>query len=354
MVCSPALWAGIPEGYVLQWSEEFEYSGAPDPAIWTHDFYTGGNAEAQTYTDSPDNSRVEEGKLIIEVHQVHDARAPRYTSARLITKDKASWKYGRIEVRAKMPSETGTWSAIWMLPDNSVYGTGVWPDTGEIDIMEYVGYEEDPLFKEVVGNPVLPNIHGTIHTSKSNGMDNAGIGSNTFIEDASTEFHTYAINWTEECIEWEVDGVNYFTQELQPLLPVRNPPDDTWEYWPFDQPFYLILNVAVGGNWGGHFNSTWYPDTSPYGTNGTDDDGIWPQRMEIEYIRVYAPGEPSEWKGLPIDASGNADTNSWLGWINVNKAPWIYSYTLGKYIYMSAATEETFHTDSQWIYFSHH
>jgi beta-glucanase (GH16 family) len=344
----------VPAGYTLQWEEDFNYSGAPDPDIWTYDYFSGGNGEDVTYTNSPDNARVEGGKLVIEVHQILDSRAPRYTSARLITRDKAFWKYGRIEVRAKLPSETGTWPAIWMLSNNPVYGNGEWPDTGEIDIMEHVGYEEDPLFKQVVGNPTLPNIHGTIHTSKFNGLENAGIGSRTFIETASTEFHTYAINWYEDRIEWEVDGVNYFTQELEPLLPVRNPPEDPWEWWPFDQPFYLILNVAVGGNWGGHFNSTFYPGVSPYGTNGIDDDGVWPQRMEVDYVKAYAPGEDAEWKGLPIDEFGNADTNSWLGWINVNNDPWLYSYTLQKYILMTAATEEIFHTDSQWVYIPNH
>ncbi|MGC9450416.1 MAG: glycoside hydrolase family 16 protein [Oceanipulchritudo sp.] len=350
-----ALESSIPAGMELVWSDEFEYSGAPDPAKWTHQVGAGGwgNNEDQTYTDSLENSRVEDGKLVIEVRQVFDSRTPRYTSARLTTQGKASWKYGRMEIRAKVPSETGTWSAIWMLPENGVYGDGGWPDNGEIDIMEHVGYEEDPLFKALAGDPELPNIHGTVHTHKRNGMENTGIGESAYFADASTEFRVYAINWTDGRIEWEVDGVPYFVLERDPLLPSRNPPppEDIWQWWPFDQPFHLILNIAIGGNWGGHFNSTLYPDDSPYGTTGVDKDGVWPQRMEVDYVRVFAPSSGETWKGLPVDEAGNAQTDSWLGPINVAGAPWIYSYDLQRFLYMSAALEETFRTDDQWIFF---
>lgn len=479
--------ANIPDGYVLKWSDEFDYTGAPDPAKWTHETGAGGwgNNEDQTYTDSLDNSRVEDGNLIIEVRQILDGRSPRYTSARLITREKAQWKYGRFEIRAKLPSETGTWPAIWLLYADKKHGNGGWPDNGEIDIVEHVGYEEDPLFKNLVGNPSLPNVHGTVHTSKRNGLENTGIGDKIFIPTASTEFHTYAINWTDGRIEWEVDGQSYFVLERDPLLPARDPPEDPWEWWPFNQRFFLILNIAVGGTWGGHFNSNFYPDDSPYGNNGIDDDGVWPQRMVVDYVRVYGPDEPPEatavpgrvladdlddgpgvilqdagnidvdhnlsnidpddyaafaveapaaglytisaataaqlggrklnlvvpetasairdislpgtgdwqawqttelgtvqlqqgvntirlstdsggfnvaylevetasgqsWKGWPVDPSGNVETNSWLGRINVSTAPWIYSYGQDRFIFMTAAGEETFRTADQWIFF---
>lgn len=349
------LQAAVPAGMELVWADEFDYTGAPDPEIWTHELGAGGwgNNEDQTYTDSSENSRVENGNLVIEVRQVFDSRTPRYTSARLTTRGKAFWRYGRVEVRAKLPSETGTWPAIWMLPENGVYGNGGWPDNGEIDIMEHVGYEEDPLFKALVGNPDLPNIHGTVHTSERNGMENTGIGDKTYIADASSAFHVYAINWSDGRIEWEVDGETYFVLERDALLPDRNPPppEDIWQWWPFDQPFHLILNVAISGDWGGHFNSTYYPDDSPYGTTGIDnnEDG-WPQRLEVDYVRVYAPASGETWKGFTVDPLGNADTNSWLGWINVHADPWLYSYSLEKYIYMTAVTGDIFHTDSQWMF----
>jgi beta-glucanase (GH16 family) len=356
MLALTAMGSTGPEGMTLVWSDEFDYTGAPDPEKWTHELGAGGwgNGEVQTYTDELENSRVENGHLVIEVQQkqIEGSRSPNYTSARLITRDKGEWKYGRMEVRAKLPSETGTWPAIWMLAAEEIYGDAYWPDNGEIDIMEHVGYEEDPLYQAIAG--VNPNIHGTLHMQGTvpappeNPNYHMIRGGKTMVGDASSAFHTYAINWTAERIEFEVDGAVYYAVNLEDLISKRNPPppEELWKVWPFDQPFFMILNVAVGGNWGGHFNSYKYPQ-SPYGTNGVDDiDGVWPQRMEVDYVRVYSQG----WKGLATDEFGNADTQSWLGWINVNAAPWLYSYTLSKYVFMTAATEEIFHTDSQWVY----
>ena len=474
----------MPAEWQLVWADEFENSGAPDPTKWTHELGAGGwgNREVQTYTSDLANSRVEDGRLIIEVHQNRESRVPSYTSARLITREKGQWKYGRMEIRAKLPSETGTWPAIWMLAADTLHSEDFWPDNGEIDIMEAVGYEEDPLFKEIVGNPQLPNIHGSLHTAARHGGNS--ISGKTYIEDASSAFHTYAVNWYEDRIEFEVDGVTYNTIYRSTVIPARNPPENPWEYWPFTQRFFLVMNIAVGGEWGGHFNSTYYPEASPYGPDGIDHEGVWPQRMEVEYVRVYSeppvaapttvPGpvmatamdasagivleksrnesaphnlhridagdwaeflieapaagtytlqasvaatDPggqftlrvpetasaredimvpdtaggqswetvnlgeltlqqghntlrletgtggfklawfsvaaasgSTWKGYPVDALGNVDTESWLGWINVNTAPWIYSYSLDKYIFSLAALGDTFHTGSQWIY----
>jgi beta-glucanase (GH16 family) len=337
----------------LVWSDEFAYAGAPDPAKWEHELGGGGwgNGEVQTYTDSLENSRVEDGRLIIEARQKTDTRVPSYTSARLVTRGLGEWKYGRFEARVKLPRTTGTWSAVWMLAAERVHSPALWPDNGEIDIMEHVGYEEDPVFKALRGEPELPNIHGTLHTFERNGRDNQGIGGKTYLADATSAFHVYAVNWTEDRIEFEIDGEVYNTIYRADLVPARNPPDDPWRYWPFNQRFFLILNIAVGGDWGGHFNSTFYPGQSPYGGDGIDHDGEWPQRMEVDYVRVYAPAEaPANWKGLAVDAQGNADTGDWLGPINVTHAPWIYSHRLGRYIYPWAAQEEDFMAGSGWIW----
>lgn len=342
-----------PAGYELVWADEFDYTGAPDPAKWTHEIGGGGwgNNEKQVYTDSLDNSRADGEKLIIEVQQDNEGRTPNYTSARLVTRGMGEWKYGRIEARAKMPTATGTWSAIWMLAAEDIYGDNYWPDNGEIDILEHVGYEEDPLFKAIKNDPQLPNVHSTLHTIKRNHLSGQGIGESTFVPDATSAFHVYGMTWTEDKLEFDVNGVVYHTVLKEDVVPQRNPPDDPWEFWPFKEKFYLILNIAIGGNWGGHFNSTIYPEDSPYGTNGIDHDAVWPQRMEVDYIRVYQQTEaPLTWKGLPMEANGDVETNSWMGRINVNTAPWIYSYKLGNFMRPEAAFEETFHTDSQWIY----
>lgn len=330
-----------PEGYTLMWADEFDYTGAPNPEYWSYDLGGGGwgNNEVQFYTDSLDNSRVEDGKLIIEARQILGGRSPQYESARLLTRDKVEFKYGRIEARMKLPSETGTWPAFWMLAAEQKYGNAYWPDNGEIDILESVGYEEDPLFIANLpgsgGN--LPNIHGTVHTFLRNGRDNSGIGSKTYVGTAATGFNDYAITWTEEYIEWEVNGTPYFKLVKEDILPSRTPPEFPWQHWPFDEEFFLILNIAVGGNWGGLFNSTNYPGVSPY-PNGIDHDGVWPQRMEVDYIRVYA----RSWNGYTVESDGYVDTGSWMGPVNVTHDPWIYSYTLENYFY---------YEDQQWIWF---
>ncbi|NVJ87564.1 MAG: glycoside hydrolase family 16 protein [Algoriphagus sp.] len=234
----------------LLWSDEFDSSGLPDSTKWTYDVgdHGWGNQELQFYTEKElRNARVENGYLIIEAHA--DAEYPKgYTSARLVTRGKASWEYGYIEVRAKLPAGTGTWPAIWMLAEENRHGG--WPKNGEIDIMEHVGY--DPGV-----------IHGTVHTEAFNHVKGTQKGAQIQIDDFDQAFHTYAINWTQESIEFYVDGAKYFEFE--------NTGGDYSE-WPFNQPFHLILNIAVGGTWGGQ--------------KGVDAS-IWPQRMVVDYVRVY-------------------------------------------------------------------
>jgi beta-glucanase (GH16 family) len=187
--------------------------------------------------------------LTIEVRkEAYEGR--RYTSARLVTRGRAAWQYGRIEVRAKLPSGRGTWPAIWMLPEKHRYGG--WPADGEIDIMEHVGYE--------------PNqVYGSIHTKAYNHMDGTQrtAGMMEFEYPFEKNFHTYAIDWTEDRIEFLVDEI--------PFLTFMNE-KKSYAEWPFDAPFYLILNIAAGGTWGGQAGI---------------DDKIWPQRMLIDYVRVY-------------------------------------------------------------------
>lgn len=233
----------------LKWSDEFEVPGLPDNTKWGYDVGGGGwgNNELQYYTNARlENARVENGVLIIEaIKELYGGR--NYTSARLITKYKGDWKYGRIEVRAKLPGGTGSWPAIWMLPTDWEYGG--WPSSGEIDIMEYVGY--DPGV-----------VHGTVHTAAYNHTLGTQKGASYSVPDAETEFHIYSIEWTVNKIDFYIDTKKYFTFYNM----------TGWEKWPFDKRFHLLLNIAVGGNWGG--------------VQGVDDD-IFPIRMEVDYVRVY-------------------------------------------------------------------
>lgn len=234
----------------LLWSDEFEMDGLPDPANWDYDVgdHGWGNNELEYYSKSdPRNARVENGTLIIEA--LADPGHPKgYSSARLVTRGKAAWKYGYIEVRAKLPSGVGTWPAIWMLPEENRYGG--WPKNGEIDIMEHVGFDPG-------------KVHGTVHTEAFNHAIGTQKGAQKMVPDFSEEFHTYAIDWTAAKIDFFIDGQKYFT--------FGNSGKD-YQEWPFDQPFHLILNIAVGGNWGG--------------AQGVDP-AIWPQRMEVDYVRVF-------------------------------------------------------------------
>lgn len=239
----------------LVWSDEFDYSGPPDTAKWDYDLGDGcpvvcgwGNNEAEFYTRNGKNVRVENGKLIIEAH--HDSLSGKaYSSARIVTRHKGDWLYGRIEVKAKLPRGKGTWPAIWMLPTDWKYGG--WPASGEIDIMEHVGF--DPGV-----------IHGTLHSESYNFKIGTQKEGKITVPHCLDQFHIYAVDWSENKIDFYVDEHLYHSVD-------RNAKEN-YKGWPFDQPFHLILNVAVGGDWGG--------------TKGIDDS-IWPQQMEIEYVRIF-------------------------------------------------------------------
>ncbi|HEY7568786.1 MAG TPA: glycoside hydrolase family 16 protein [Gemmatimonadaceae bacterium] len=244
-----------PTAYELVWADEFNGGGLPDPTKWGYDIGDGcpnicgwGNNELEHYTaNRTENARVENGNLVIEARREQFGTRD-YTSARLVSKNKGDWIYGRIEVRAKLPSGRGTWPAIWMLPTDWLYGG--WPSSGEIDIMEHVGFAPD-------------SVHGSIHTAAYNHTKGTQSTSNIVVANAEQAFHVYAIEWMPDVIAFYVDSSRYhsFANEKKGS-----------DAWPFDQRFHLLLNIAVGGNWGGQ--------------KGVDQT-IWPQQMVIDYVRVY-------------------------------------------------------------------
>ncbi len=246
-------------GYQLVWSDEFDYSGLPDSTKWSYDTlgnaHGWGNNELQHYTAGrPENASVGDGVLTITALR-EEMEGKEYTSARLITKGKGDWLYGRFEISAQLPTGRGLWPAIWMLPTEWKYGN--WPGSGEIDIMENVGYDPDTIV-------------GTVHTQSYNHMIGTQKGRKISIPDNHDTFHLYALEWEPREIRIFVDSTLYFTYSNEGTGPAE---------WPFDQPFHLLLNVAVGGNWGG--------------SRGVDTT-LFPQQMLVDYVRVYQKPFPEE------------------------------------------------------------
>ena len=249
---APPVAAGpAPAGYRLVWADEFDTPGLPDPARWAFDTERNRagwyNSELQYYAAArAENTVVGDGRLRITARRetlssAADWGGQRYTSARLVTRGQAAWTYGYFEIRAKLPCGRGTWPAIWMLGSG-----GVWPDDGEIDILEQVGSNPSRVF-------------ATVHTLGGSG--GAAQGAATQISDACTAFHDYQLHWTADEISFGVDGVVYF----------RYPnPRTGRRFWPFEAPQVLILNIAIGGALG-----------------GAVDDGIFPVTMEVEHVRVW-------------------------------------------------------------------
>lgn len=249
----------------MVWNDEFEVDGTPDPQKWVYDIGGDGwgNNELQYYTNRPENVIVQDGKLVITARK-EDYSGNAYTSSRILTRGQGDWLYGRIEVRAKLPEGVGTWPAIWMLPTDWVYGG--WPASGEIDIMEHVGFNHG-------------TVHGTIHTEAYNGMDGTQRGGDIYLDDVHTNFHVYTIGWEPDSIFWYVDDTHFFTYPNY---------GTGYERWPYDQRFHLIMNIAIGGNWGG--------------IEGVDDS-IFPQTLEIDYVRVYQKFRQQSVKGpVKVDA----------------------------------------------------
>jgi len=225
----------------LVWSEEFNTDGAPDPSKWGYDLGAGGwgNNESQYYTNRPENAVVINGVLKITLKKETYSGSD-YTSARLLTKDKFSFKYGKIDIRAKLPAGGGTWPAIWTLGNN--INTAGWPACGEMDIMEHKGNQ-------------LNKIYGTLHHPGHSGGN--GDGSTVTITNATTEFHVYSLDWSASTIKISVDGNVFFSFANNASLP-------------FNQNFFVILNVAMGGTFGGAI-----------------DPAFTSSSMEVDYIRVY-------------------------------------------------------------------
>lgn len=238
------------EGWKLVWSDEFDYHGLPDKTKW--DYETGfiRNHESQFYTRARlENARVEHGNLVIECRKEHftpENHAPvEYTAASLITQKKASWQFGRIEVRAKLPNGKGVWPAIWMLGTNiSQIG---WPACGEIDIMEFVGKEPN-------------SIHGTLHYAVAG--KHQSDGHRLEVNQPFAAFHVYAVEWTPERIDFYFDNQKYHTVLIDKAgKSAANS---------FRAPHYLLINFALGGEWGGPI-----------------DDAVLPQKFLIDYVRIY-------------------------------------------------------------------
>ncbi len=240
------------DGYKLVWADEFDYEGLPDSSKWSYDTkgneWGWGNNEEQYYTSRRmANSEVKDGKLYITAIK-ENYKDHKFTSARLITKGKGDWLYGKVEVCAKLPEGRGLWPAIWMLPTDGEYGS--WPNSGEIDIMENVGYMPDTIL-------------ATAHTQAYNHKINTQRGDTIVVPTCYDRYHLYQLEWEPEQYRVFVDGEHVFTFENE---------GTGYKEWPFDKPFHLLLNVAVGGNWGG--------------TKGIDYS-IFPRSMEVDYVRVY-------------------------------------------------------------------
>ncbi len=231
------------------WSDEFNYTGLPDPAKWGYDIGGSGwgNNELECYTNDIKNGSVANGILTITAIK-EDVGGKNYSSARLVTKNKGDILYGRIEVKAKLPAGKGTWPAIWMLPTDWEYGG--WPASGEIDIMEHVGYDQDVIHISTHCEAYYFKI-GTQKTAVKK------------IENATTEFHLYRIDWTPSAIKGYIDDQLVFTFLNE---------GTGYKVWPFDKRFHLLLNVAVGGDWGG--------------AQGVDDKAF-PASMQVDYVRFY-------------------------------------------------------------------
>lgn len=248
------------EGYELVWNDEFDYKGLPDSEFWSFDEGYMRNNELQEYKSGLEYAHVDNGVLVLEAHEdAHDGLNKwtgepyrfGYSSAEVVTRNKVSFKYGRLDVSARIPHGRGIWPAIWMMPVKSVYGG--WPRSGEIDIMEYVwGIGEDHR-----------TIQATVHTEDEViGKNKVGAGwlsSETF----DKEFHVYSLVWEEDSMDILVDDSVIYTYAKT---------GDISAMWPFDQDFYLMLNVAVGGSWGGMWGI---------------DESIFPAKMEIDYVRYY-------------------------------------------------------------------
>jgi beta-glucanase (GH16 family) len=236
--------AAYSQDRVLVWSDEFDGT-TPNRSFWS--FETGTQGCLHYSTDRPENTQVTGGELHLialeESYQGYD-----YTASIIKTTRAVYWKYGLIEARIKLPATTGFCPSFWLLAENNIYGW--WPESGEIDIMEHPTNQPDQIF-------------GTVHTGKYNYFTGTSpVGDHTTVPDAESAFHTYGIEWTPEKIDFYVDDVKYFTFENE---------HSGYMAWPFDQPFYILLGMGVGGDWAGP----------------PDETTVFPGIMQVDYVRVY-------------------------------------------------------------------
>lgn len=231
------------------WTDEFDYTGAPDPAKWGYDIGGSGwgNNELEYYTNNISNASVSDGLLTITAKK-ETFGGKNYTSARMVSRGKGDFLYGRIEIKAKLPSGKGTWPALWMLPTDWEYGD--WPKSGEIDIMEHVGYD-------------LNRVHISIHTESFNHRLGTQKSNSRMVDNATTQFHLYRVDWTPYAVRGYIDDLLIFQHTNEGNGPAA---------WPFDKKFHLLLNLAVGGDWGG--------------AQGIDENAF-PAKMEIDFVRVF-------------------------------------------------------------------
>ncbi len=244
-------------GYKIVWQDEFNYEGEPDLTKWEYEIgnHQWNNGELQAYTRNKKNVYIKGGNLIIAAHKENDGDRE-YTSSRLVTKGKFSWKYGYFEIRAKLPRGKGSWPAVWMISDSIIKGES-WPGCGEIDIIEHAGRFE---------NLLLFSLHSEIHNHLNRDEQQY---STSYVEcdTVCSEFHIYGMEWTKEYIKYYVDDILTATY----LKPKEEFLKFGQKSWPFDQPFFLIINLAIGGLLGGQ----------------EVDCKYLPFEFVIDYVRVY-------------------------------------------------------------------
>ena len=279
----------INEYWNLVWVDEFNESNL-DNQKWNKLRWRPGwvNNEEQAYTDRDTNIFIRDGKLVIRAliepgYVDNDYTGSQYnadfTSGRLNTAGKNSWKYGKFEIKAKLPRGNGSWPAIWMLGEN--ISTDGWPHCGEIDIMEHVGYDEG-------------NIHSSIHTTDYNHMNGTQQSGSTQISTVTESFHLYSLEWDSTYLRFSIDDNPYFF--------IYNDSDGDVNKWPFDHKHYIILNLAVGGDWGG--------------VQGIDQNAF-PMEMEVDFVKVYKKTESGKSINVKFQVDMKNETVSGTGlWIS--------------------------------------
>lgn len=240
----------LSDGYRIVWADEFEEDGTPNPEYWGYNIGTGswgwGNGEKQYYTDRSENVIVKDGKLVITAKKERYENCD-YTSTRIVSQNKVDFRYGRIDFMAKLPKGKGTWPALWLMPTDSVYGG--WPRSGEIDVMEHVGNNQDYVL-------------GTCHSYKYNGGN--GKGTTVYRKGVTDTFNLYSLEWTPDKLTFLFNNEAYYTYQ-NPKYSENND-----QFFPYDQEFYIIMNIAMGGTLGGAIDANFVS-----------------AEMEVDYVRIY-------------------------------------------------------------------